>query len=658
MIETEDIRLSQERLAALKELITPIKDLAKNWDVDLNSELEKYMSTFEQDINPDNFAEAALVIQGSAGVWSKKVEFLYSLAVNSVEMLEKTEEKKREKRHDDEGEVDEGEEMMTLAPVVIKQAAEVYVDLSSLPRTVNFKPRIPLFLTHASVKNDKPENLLYNKKGELLASRDDFALNNCIINKFGFASLDIQTCLLLNQTIKKTAITPFFKRNVSQYVGFVEEKNANPQLQPINLASAVDENLSLPPETESLAPDPLEMSVPEPAGALDICDDDSDDDIPAAAESTAIDSKLTAEPLEPKTPQPSSSKQLGSRLGMKTDSIVTEWPAEGKMMERLDPYEQLPAKPFKKAAIEKPRSGQKRKKHNPPKSSLLEFLQSSNKIKNNKEKFPNILRKPVFPENVDLFKNLKSKDALANRNIMKKLVVSVRKQPIPKDFLKAPVVHESPDSEDDPEPEGFNDDAADDFCGTITEPPNQLDECEDIIKNMEASHLEALETSQREALIPPNLGEPSYEEMVKEHVMKYTTEARNHFHVSELRSRVLEWENKINPILEEEEKSDVFDVCVYSNKLLDKLASCPNETSHFRNLVSGEKKGEISRLFLTSLMLTNSGNIQISGETNDNTQCKMISRKLFSDVLKTYIAPEADSEDVPSSSKKRKNLPP
>ena len=46
MIETEDVRLSQERLEALKELINPIKDLAKNWNVDISIELEKFMSGF------------------------------------------------------------------------------------------------------------------------------------------------------------------------------------------------------------------------------------------------------------------------------------------------------------------------------------------------------------------------------------------------------------------------------------------------------------------------------------------------------------------------------------------------------------------------------------------------------------------------------------
>jgi hypothetical protein len=60
--------------------------LAKNWSIDIAHELEDYLTDLENiKITLDggkttvNFAEAALIIQGSACIYSKKVEYLYTL---------------------------------------------------------------------------------------------------------------------------------------------------------------------------------------------------------------------------------------------------------------------------------------------------------------------------------------------------------------------------------------------------------------------------------------------------------------------------------------------------------------------------------------------------------------------------------------------------
>ena len=75
-----------EAAARFKHLIEPSRDLAKNWSVDVASELEHYTAELEDiSFSADggattlNFAEAALLIQGSACIYSKKVEYLYEL---------------------------------------------------------------------------------------------------------------------------------------------------------------------------------------------------------------------------------------------------------------------------------------------------------------------------------------------------------------------------------------------------------------------------------------------------------------------------------------------------------------------------------------------------------------------------------------------------
>jgi len=70
-------------------------DLAQNWNIDLARELEDYLAELETiSIAFDgsggatlNFAEAAMLIQGSACIYSKKVEYLYSLLYTTLDAL-------------------------------------------------------------------------------------------------------------------------------------------------------------------------------------------------------------------------------------------------------------------------------------------------------------------------------------------------------------------------------------------------------------------------------------------------------------------------------------------------------------------------------------------------------------------------------------------
>jgi condensin-2 complex subunit H2 len=77
-----------------KSLIQPIKDLAQNWDIDIAESLTDYLDelagltiTLDGGHINLNFAEAALVIQGSTAVYSKKVEYLHQLVLQSLEFI-------------------------------------------------------------------------------------------------------------------------------------------------------------------------------------------------------------------------------------------------------------------------------------------------------------------------------------------------------------------------------------------------------------------------------------------------------------------------------------------------------------------------------------------------------------------------------------------
>lgn len=88
--------------ARFKDLLTPIRDPMASWSVDIVNQLCQYADCIgllvatnapdAQSEPPDtpalvDFAEAALIVQGSASIYSRKVEHLYSLVFSAVSSL-------------------------------------------------------------------------------------------------------------------------------------------------------------------------------------------------------------------------------------------------------------------------------------------------------------------------------------------------------------------------------------------------------------------------------------------------------------------------------------------------------------------------------------------------------------------------------------------
>lgn len=85
---------SQDLEARFSVFLNPIRDLTKNWEVDIAKYLEEYLEelaevqiTFDGGETMMNFAEAAMLIQGSATVYSKKVEFLWQMVLQMLDLL-------------------------------------------------------------------------------------------------------------------------------------------------------------------------------------------------------------------------------------------------------------------------------------------------------------------------------------------------------------------------------------------------------------------------------------------------------------------------------------------------------------------------------------------------------------------------------------------
>lgn len=165
-------------------LLQPIRELAKNWDINVASELNDYLEeldemsiTFDGGITRLNFAEAALVIQGTTCVYSKKVELLHRLVYQTLEYI-KDKNKKHSKlaaESQEDGMVNsqEDDEDIGLLAVDLETSEKSLTGYNST--TVKVTPLRPVSLFAAE---GKETNLpLISVKGEAVHSIKDFRIN-------------------------------------------------------------------------------------------------------------------------------------------------------------------------------------------------------------------------------------------------------------------------------------------------------------------------------------------------------------------------------------------------------------------------------------------------------------------------------------------------
>jgi len=114
-------------------------------------------------------------------------------------------------------------------------------------------------------------------------------------------------------------------------------------------------------------------------------------------------------------------------------------------------------------------------------------------------------------------------------------------------------------------------------------------------------------------------GGEAYEDMCRKYVDRYLKGVENFVHQSGLEARVSEWQEKLSPKLEAEEKREVFDIHSYGDRVKTLVSKQSTKTEvPFGKAVAGLPQFDICRAFLATLQLANDGNVEISlkGETD------------------------------------------
>ncbi|XP_029471162.1 condensin-2 complex subunit H2 [Rhinatrema bivittatum] len=619
-------------------LLQPIRDLTKNWEVDVAAQLGEYLEELDQIcISFDggkttmNFAEAALLIQGSACIYSKKVEYLYSLVYQALDIISN---KKRDRQPTSVG-VDgvdqdasslrrqEEEEFLNLDDIQDPSKSNVDMRKEQTPNVVAIVPLTPMALVPPE-EVEKKNNPLYSHKGEILASRKDFRMNTCTPHVSGAFMLELAgmspTQFLLQQKQREV------NQNATELHNDLQEENGN-----------------LPMETSTCqAPLPVlnfsEDGVPTHSGDDGDNDGGGGDFLPCD-EHHEMDAEMdlvTKEQIE-KQKDLSETKAYALRERLPAPehaSIVKEFLDPWRS---LDPFDSSEDKPFKKGKhFVVPRSiqddtGNKRKRRGPTK--LQDFMEWFSMAYHDGEDTRKSRRKgPTFADMEILYwKHMKERTA-AEKRLQKRMGPQFMKDVLELQHVEwenaesqPPLIEESRagdylDHDGLEDDISIHEDLALDMPACLVEDPALCD----------------LEPGQ----MPERL---TYEDLVRKNVELFIANSQKYAQETDLSLRVRDWEDKMGPQLQEQEERGAFDIHDYGDRLVDVYGSI-GEWRTFASLMVGKQAYEVCRYMLASLQLANDYTVEIAQkpglhESVDTMALRLLSRQRAHNRFKTYTAP-------------------
>ena len=133
----------------------------------------------------------------------------------------------------------------------------------------------------------------------------------------------------------------------------------------------------------------------------------------------------------------------------------------------------------------------------------------------------------------------------------------------------------------------------------------------------------------------------------------FAREAEKYASETKLTQRVDQWQQRLQPLLQEEEERPVFDIHEYGHQVIESMESeitkkplDPNEKPSlivdFSRVTRHKPNYEVCRLFLASLSLTNSGNVRFAETSADGNSLSMELLKRDVEMpTENYLAPSA-----------------
>nr|XP_035130556.2 condensin-2 complex subunit H2 isoform X2 [Callithrix jacchus] len=560
--------------ARFAHLLQPIRDLTKNWEVDVAAQLGEYLEeldqiciSFDEGKTTMNFIEAALLIQGSACVYSKKVEYLYSLVYQALDFISG---KRRAKQLSAVQEDRANGDASSGAP---QEAEDELLSLDDFPdsRTnvdlkndqVSSEVFIVPLLPMALVAPDEMENNnpLYSRQGEVLASRKDFRMNTCIPHPRGAFMLEPEGM----SPMEPAGIFPMPRTQK-------DARRTEEQPMEVSVCRSPIPALGFPQE-----PGPSPES-PMPLGGGE--DEDAEEAVELPEASAP---KAALEPEEPRSLQQNAA--LPRRYMLRERERAPEPASHVKETpdpwQSLDPFDSLDSKPFKKGrpysvppCVEEA-PGQKRKRKGAAK--LQDFHQ---------------WYLAAYADHADSRRSRRKGPSFADMEVLywthvKEQLVTLRK-------LQRREVAEQwlPRAEEELWP------AEDDHLEDSLE---DLGAADDLLESEECVEPEGADPKEAADLdaVPVSL---SYEELVRRNVELFIASSQKFVQETELSQRIRDWEDTVQPLLQEQEQHVPFDIHTYGDQVVSRFPQL-NVWCPFAEMVAGQPAFEVCRSMLASLQL-------------------------------------------------------
>ncbi|XP_074659993.1 condensin-2 complex subunit H2-like [Tubulanus polymorphus] len=614
----------------LAQLMHPIiRDLNENWNVQIAEQLDDYLQqvgqiqiSFDGGKTTVNFAEAAMLIQGSACVYSKKVEYLYSYVCKVLEMVTATQKNNRKKAGATAGGGDDGddvaddaddgeEQFLTLDDVAPKNNIDLRDGTLGILKDLT---RTPMVLVKIDAI-DKSDNPLISRKGELIGSRLDFRMNTSEILRIGSLILDLSHLSLLKESSSATQLTTA---------------------------------ISAPSTGDVMRNDEVCEVRSDDVGDDRYDDDDGGgdfDEIPDPA--AAAEVSVNEAPHQELPDANQQHMQLRRKRVQFTSNLEDATASKSKktdFWQLLDPHQTTveKEKPPKKVKLVIPAALKTNKKsdRNVKPTKDVPLCQFLSKAYSHRSKFTsNALKVPSYAG----FERLYWTEYKRRQQISKQLKTLIRNN------YGANAVDVYEQEEEEPrftEPEYLDaaddDDGDDDNVVDFDDVGAAVDIHDDPLA-VNAARIDDDLFSQQSDL----LCSQSYEELVRKYVDEFLTSAQKFAELTELSKRVGEWEDKVVPKLEEEETRPAFDIHSYGSAVLESFPTKSRSVS-FNDIAKTQTPHEVCRLFAATLQLANNYNLQISTDENssesgmDSVSLKLLSLKRHHEELEGYRVPSHD----------------
>ncbi|XP_014008619.1 condensin-2 complex subunit H2 [Salmo salar] len=559
-------------------LLQPIRELTKNWDIDVASELADYLEeldemciSFDGGKTTLNFAEAALLIQGSACIYSKKVEHLYNLVYQTLDYINDRNKKKDKQAvtsgedgtdgassnnaNEDDGGFDSLDQDTTDVSLQseMKNEANTNVDVAPLPPESLIPPEA----------FEKQKLLLISQKGEVLGSCKDFRMNTFTSDALGIIRLFL----------------------ASSQSHFLRDALSDAPLAPVTLFGHQDD--------AELASGDAMLGVAGDDGG------DADEENFLPLEDNGMEMDQGPEKHIDRHQAPSDGRVLRERGGVQ--QLSEEEQKKQRKEERAqtanmwmlhDLYDTVGEdKPLKTGRCYKVPPGLddsgKRKRKGP--SALQDFWTWYTGTYDPRE--PRLKNGPTYTDLNYIYMSKMKEKLKTRKRILGKTGVFVSDEEL-RTYLQLEEREEELEDLRHHDLLGLLDDLSDNEHDPLTdEAPGDFLSGQDFVPGADMDGL-------------------SYEDLVKKSVEQFLVNSQGYAQETALSKRVKEWEDKIRPELTYQEVRATFDIHDYGDRIVAALSSVGQRRT-FSSIVHSMDNFEACKYMLASLQLANDYTVEI-----------------------------------------------